>query len=385
MPFITEPLYVTTVLLFLVGMSAWLSGSRFFRHIGAALTVIIAAAILANVGLIPSSSNAPPLYDAIFSFVAPIAIFFLLLDVKLIDIRRAGAPMLILFLTGSACTIIGVVVGFWLLAPGGYGIEKPFALAGMFTGTYIGGSVNLTAVALHYGVTREGTLFAAINAADNIVTTAWIIATLVLPRLLQRWRPRGPAPMEPTPALEAALPTRAAVKEHVDVVDIALLLALATVSLLASQWVSRLLPALPAVLTLTTVALVLAQVRAVQQLHGARMLGQLSVLLFLAVIGAHCDIAALVANGGVALMLLAWVTIAVGLHGLLLFGIGGLFGRDWAMISIASNANVGGAATAGVLATSIDRDDLRLPGVLVGAVGNAIGTYLGILVAEFLR
>ena len=385
MAFITDPLYVCTVLLFLVAMSAWLSGTRWFRHIGAALTVILAAAILANIGLIPSSSNAPPLYDAIFSFIAPLAIFFLLLDVKLIDVRKAGAPMLILFLTGSACTIVGVVVGFWLLAPAGYGIEKPFALAGMFTGTYIGGSVNLTAVALHYGVTREGTLFAAINAADNIITTAWIIATLVLPRLLQRWWPRGAAPVPAAPPNEVASAHRALTKDHVDVIDIALLLALGTASLLASHVVSRFLPALPAVITLTTVALVLAQLRAVQQLQGARMLGQLTVLLFLAVIGAHCDIAALVANGEVAVMLLAWVAIAVGLHGLLLFILGGVFKRDWAMISVASNANVGGAATAGVLATSIDRDDLRLPGVLVGAVGNAIGTYLGILVAEFLR
>lgn len=385
MTFIADPLYVSTVLLFLVAMSAWLSRTAWFRHIGAALTVILAAAILANVGLIPSSSNAPPLYSAIFSFVAPIAIFFLLLDVKLVDIRKAGAPMLILFLTGSACTIIGVVAGFWLLAPGGYGIEKPFALAGMFTGTYIGGSVNLTAVALHYGVTREGTLFAAINAADNIITTAWIIATLLLPRLLQRWWPRGAAPVPAVPATEVTSADRGRTKEAVDVVDIALLLALATASLLASHFVSHYLPALPSVITLTTLALVFAQLRAVQQLQGARMLGQLTVLLFLAVIGAHCDIAALVANGEVALMLLAWVAIAVGLHGLLLFGVGAIFRRDWAMVAVASNANVGGATTAGVLATSIDRDDLRLPGVLIGAVGNAIGTYLGILVAEFLK
>ena len=61
----------------------------------------------------------------------------------------------------------------------------------MFTGTYIGGSVNLNAVALQYGVTKSGTLFAAINAADNIITTIWIIATLLLPRLLQRVWPRG--------------------------------------------------------------------------------------------------------------------------------------------------------------------------------------------------
>jgi uncharacterized membrane protein len=292
--------------------------------------------------------------------------------------------MLLLFLLGSACTVAGTVVGYKLIAPDAYGIEKPFAIAGMFTGTYIGGSVNLNAVALHYGMTTDGTLFAAINAADNIITTPWIVATMVLPALLQRWFPRQRATVAMSESDAADLAKHDA-RESIDVIDISLLIALATGSLLASQIVSRYLPALPAILTLTTVALLLAQTNFVQRLQGARTLGQLTVLLFLAVIGANCDIAALIANGQIALMLVAWVTIAVGLHGLLLFTIGGLLKQDWAMVSIASNANVGGATTAGVLATSIGRDDLRLPGVLVGAVGNAIGTYAGIVVAEWLR
>jgi len=68
-----------------------------------------------------------------------------------------------------------------------------------------------------------------------------------------------------------------------------------------------------------------------------------------------------------------------------LFIIGGLSRQDWSIISIASNANIGGATSAGVLATALGRSDLRLPGILVGSVGNAIGSYLGVLVAEFLK
>jgi uncharacterized membrane protein len=379
--FTTAPLYVATILLLLVAGADWLSNKGYFRYIGSALLVILGGAVLANLRLIPTSM---PLYDGIFSFVAPIAIFFLLLDVKLKDLRKAGPLMLVLFLLGSACTVAGTLTGYYLVAPQSYGIEKAYAVAGMFAATYIGGSVNLTAVALHYGVTRDGTFFAALNAADNIITTIWIIATLALPALLQRWFPRK------TATVSAAQPgavadAREEPKQQSVMFDIAVLLALATGSLFAAQLVSGFLPALPSILTLTTVALILAQLPFVQRLHGARVLGSLTVLLFLAVIGAHCDIRALIANGSVALMLLAWVTIAVGLHGLLLFLIGGVFKQDWAMIAVASNANVGGATTAGVLATSVGRDDLRLPGVLVGAVGNAIGTYIGILLAEMLR
>jgi uncharacterized membrane protein len=57
-------------------------------------------------------------------------------------------------------------------------------------GTYIGGSANLNAVALEYGVNKDGTLFAAINAADNIITTIWMMMTLILPSIFQRYIPR---------------------------------------------------------------------------------------------------------------------------------------------------------------------------------------------------
>ena len=384
MSFLTDPLYVSTILLLLVALAEWLCRKRYFRAMGSALVVILAAAVLANLRVIPSSSDAPPLYDGIFGFIAPLAIFFLLLDVRLKDLRQAGLPMLILFGCGAITTIVGTVVGYYLVAPQAHGVEKSFAVAGMFTGTYIGGSVNLNAVALHYGVTKNGTLFAAINAADNIITTVWIVATLLLPRILQKYFPRGvkTARGEVVPAATAESLEGG---ERIGVIDLALLIALGTASLFGSQLITRFLPSLPVVLVLTTFALVFAQFPAVQKLRGARTLGYFTVLLFLAVIGAYCDVAALISNGSVALLLLGWVTIIVFIHGTLLFAGAGLCKQDWAMISVASNANIGGAASAGVLATAIGRDDLRLPGILVGSIGNAIGTYAGILVAELLR
>ena len=90
MPVVTEPLYVATLLVLLVAFAEWASRRRYFRQLGAALLVILAAAVLANVGLLPTASNAPPLYDGIFGFIAPLAIFFLLLDVRLKDLRLAG-------------------------------------------------------------------------------------------------------------------------------------------------------------------------------------------------------------------------------------------------------------------------------------------------------
>jgi len=113
--------------------------------------------------------------------------------------------------------------------------------------------------------------------------------------------------------------------------------------------------------------------------------GFLLIMLFLAVVGAYCDINALLKSGTAAGTLLLWVTLIVFIHGVLIFLIGGILKQDWDIISIASNANIGGATSAPVCANSIGRPDLQLPGLLAGSVGNAIGTYLGIIVAEWLK
>jgi uncharacterized membrane protein len=381
MPFVAEPLYIAAVLCLLVAVAEWLSRRKFFSYLGSALIVILAAAVLANIGLLPPSRNAPALYDGVFNYIAPLAIFFLLLDVKLKDLRQAGLPMLLLFALGVVGTMAGALLGYYLLAPQNHGVPKAFAVAGMYTGTYTGGSVNLNAVALQFGVGKSGTLFAAINAVDNIITTIWIVATLILPRLLQRIWPRQLA----TGEVAAAAPVELEIPERTNVFDFSVLLALGIGSLFLSQLLSQFLPAVPYVLTLTTVALLLAQMPIVQRLGGAKVLGYFTVLVFLAVVGAYCDLGALIANGAVAGILLGWVTVIVLVHGLILFVIGGLLKQDWALISVASNANIGGATSAGVLATAIGRGDLRLPGILAGSLGNAVGTYAGVLVALYLR
>ena len=59
--------------------------------------------------------------------------------------------------------------------------------------------------------------------------------------------------------------------------------------------------------------------------------------------------------------------------------------QDWDILGIASQANVGGASTALACAKSLGREDLGLAAILIGALGNATGTYWGLLMAEILR
>ena len=75
----------------------------------------------------------------------------------------------------------------------------------------------------------------------------------------------------------------------------------------------------------------------------------------------------------------------MGVHGLVIFGLGRLLGLDLKTLAVASQANVGGPASAMALATARGYTDRLLPGVAVGLLGYAAGNYLGLGVAVAVR
>jgi uncharacterized membrane protein len=220
---------------------------------------------------------------------------------------------------------------------------------------------------------------------DNIVTTVWIVVTLALPRLLAGvWPRRGGAA---TPRVSAApILDLEAETETLDPRKLALMLTLGGGALWLSGWLARGLAAIginvPSILILTTLALVLAQIPAVSRLPGARVIGMYAVYLFLAVIGAFCDLLAMARLGTLGLVLLAFATVTVVVHGAVILGAAWLFRIDLDGAAVASQANVGGSTSALALAKSLGREDLLVPGILLGALGNAIGTFLGFVVVR---
>jgi len=92
MSIVTDPLLLLGILSLVIVISEWLATHNACKHLGTALLVIMLTAIIANIGLIPAASIAPPLYKDIFGFIAPMAIFFLLLEVNLRDVKRAALP-----------------------------------------------------------------------------------------------------------------------------------------------------------------------------------------------------------------------------------------------------------------------------------------------------
>jgi uncharacterized membrane protein len=382
-PLLTGPLAVAAVLCANVFLSEWLGRRGVLRHLGGALLVIVITAIVANLGLIPTVApqDAHPVYEGVFGYVAPLSIFWLLLRVDLREVARAGPQMLLLFAVGAASVMAGSVLGMALFDDGRAFGEHAAALGGMFAATYIGGSINFNALALHYRVVEDGLLYAGANAVDAALTTLWMAATVVAPRLLAgRW-PLRPLARPAAGGLDAQADLHD--REHAGPADLALVAALGAAAVALSDALAA-RSGVPSTLIVTTLALIAAQVPAVQRLRGYRSLGMFSVYLFLAVIGALCDLRAVAGLGELAARLSGLVLTIFAVHGLALLGAARLLRLDPAAAGVASQACIGGGTTALALARSLGRPDLAAPGILAGSLGTALGTYLGFAVAAWL-
>lgn len=379
-----DPLLVLAVLCGCIVVSEFLCRQTAARHAGVALVVIVVTAVVANLGIIPAgSTEAHPvsIYDATFSFVAPLAIFWLVLRV---DLRRAfavGRPLLAAFVLGAVGTVLGVLAALAVVGTDVIG-DKAHAIAGMFAATYIGGSANFNAVALHYDIVREGTLYAGTVAVDAGLTAVWMVLTIALPR----WLSSPEAKAERQAPVEAAFVDPD--EESLAPLDVAVLATLGLVCLWLATVVANAAAArglaVPMMLVLTAFALALGQLGWVSRLRGMNVLAMFAVYLFLAVIGAFCDLSALIALGRLGVELSVFAVVLLTVHGLVTFGGGRLLGHDPDVSAIASQANIGGGTTALALARSLGRPELVVPAVLVGSLGTAAGTFVGFFVAAQL-
>ena len=375
---ISNTIYVLTVLSLMVILAIYTEKTQLGRRFGAALLVILFCALLSNFNLIPSASNSIELYSVIFNYVAPISIFYLLLSANLNSIKKAGVPMLSLFLIGSFSTTLGILISWIIISPESSLGEDAKVIAGMLTGTYTGGSINFNAVALEYGFQKKGVLYAGTIAVDNVVTALWILVSLTLPMILSRfWKSK-------LRLNEIDHKENVIIGKEMDLASFAWLIFLGFFAFYLTELLALLFPKIPSILILSSIGIGLAQTEFISKLKGAQNFGLYLVYLFLGVIVAYCEFNAVYELKDVGVSILLFTSMAVLIHGILIIFIGGLLYRDWQMIAIASQANIGGGASVIALAETFKRKDLILPSILLGALGNAIGSYLGFLVIYVL-
>lgn len=367
---IRDPLGVFLVLVGIVCLAVWLeSRFRVARSLSAGLMCLVFGMAASNSGLLPGNA---PAYNQLGTIWVNAAIVLILLSVDLSTVRQAGREMLSAFGLGAVGTMLGAVLATALLG-GAIGAET-WKLTGQFTGTYIGGGANFYALAGAFGT--DSNLLSAAVAADVIVTALWLIACLALPALLSRnRRPAAANTVERDPDAPLTLEQRLKESgESLRVFDFFALAAIALGVMTAARLLGGWIPLIPSVLWLTTMALALGHTPVVRRLRGAPVLGYAVLLLFLAGNGAQSLVSAMLAAGP-ALFLFAAIT--VGVHGAVIFGVGRLLGWNAGTLAVASQANVGGAASAVAIASARGYGDRLLPGIAVALAGYAVGNYLG--------
>lgn len=393
---IQSPLAVSALIVVITAVSFLLDRHvRLLSRLGAGMLAILFAAILSNLGLVTPQS---PVYDVVMGPVTSLAIAWLLLSVNLSDLRKVGSRVILAFGLAVAGTTVGAFVGAAVFG-GGFGAES-WKLAGALTGTYTGGSLNFVAVGRGTGLPDQ--LFAGATAADNVTTTIWLAATLLLPVWLARFYPpmadgsahvNVPAGRETrstdshaekvvrnTPDPHAEHPFFASVS--MSTLDIAVLAGTGLLLILLADRVATFVPGIPSVLWLTTFALIAGHFTPLGRVSGAFQLGNFALVMFFVVIGIASRISEILAVG----IAVFWFTLTVvGVHGAIVFGVGRLLRIDVESLAVASQAAIGGPSSALAVAVAREWPALVLPGVIVGLLGYAVGNYLGFAVSAVVR
>ncbi len=387
---INDPTAVLFILAAVVAVAVTLEARHhLFRSLGSALLAILFAMALSNAGLIPGNSSA---YVFLAGPAVSAGIALILLGVDVRTVIKAGPTMLAAFAVVAVSSTIRASLAGYVLADS-IGPET-WKLAGQYTATYTGGGANFAAVGAE--LETSGELFAAGIAADVILTAIWMAACLLVPVLLgSRSEAKSASSAEAkasrensldeendgaaTPGAERMLFTSLG---EVSLVDLSMLAAIVLGTLWASDALGQKFASVPGVLWLTTITLLLAQIPMVRALRGAGVIGNYLVLLFLASNGAQSVVANIFAVG---LPVVYFASITVAIHGLVIFGVGRMLRLDIRTLVVASQANVGGPASAIALATARGYTDRLLPGMAVGLLGYAVGNYAGLAIASLMH
>ena len=368
---------IWAVLIALAGFGFWCERYPWGRKYSGVMLLITAAIVLANLRIIPTSA---PVYDVVWDYLVPIAIPLLLFQADLKRIVRESGPTLIAFAIGAAAVVAGTIIGVSLLDLGPHEAE----LAGIFTGTYIGGGLNFAAVAEATGMQDDSMLAAAV-AADNVITNLHFLLIIFIPGIA--WM----ANKYPTHHMDNAVrfdaDTEGDVHRIADLGLAGLMAALALAFALAA--IGKLLADLVgmsdySILVITVLALLVATFmpRQVEKMSGYSEAGVVMMFIFLASVGASADIWELIE---IAPVLFVFASIIVIVHLVILFAVGKIFRLDLAELAMASAVCIGGPASAPALASAKGWRDLLIPGLLLGSLGYAVGSFIGVSVVEWLR
>jgi uncharacterized membrane protein len=361
--------------LFVIAGAAFLAEkTRIGSQLTGAVIAILAAIAAANLGIIPHSA---PAFDFVFSYFVPVLIPMFLFKANLRKMMFETTRMTLAFLIASLGTVLGVIIAVGLLDLGSLAPAadmdpalREAGMAGLFTSTYIGGSVNYAALGEITGLRTDASFFSAATATDNLFSAVFLSVLALLPGW--NWLARRFTTHEHG---EKQLEESAALPITSTSLTLALAAAISFVAIGDALTVAIGMPSLRyAIITALVLIVATAFPRWMDRLHGSFELGVGLAFVFFAAIAAGADLVAMVR---IAPLLIVLVVILLSVHLVVLLGVGRVFRLTIPELVTASNAAVLGATTAPALAAARGWHDLVTPGVLVGVLGYALGTFAG--------
>jgi uncharacterized membrane protein len=365
---------------------------KFYKYIPSLLLCYFIPSVFNSLGII--SGEGSNLYFVASRYLLPTSLVLLTISIDLPEIKKLGPKAIIMFLTGTLGIIIGGPLAILIVsvfAPdvvGGAGPEAVWRGLTTVAGSWIGGGANQAAMKEIFNV--GDSIFSAMIAVDVIVANIWMAFLLYGAGIHERIDAKFQADTSAITELKEKIETyRAQILRIPDLTDTIKVMAVGFgVTALAhfgadiiAPWIGENAPGLAKfsltsgffwlIVLATTIALGLSFTKA-RELEGvgASRYGSLFLYILVATIGMKMNIMAIFENPGLFLIGLIWITF----HAILLIVVAKLIRAPFFFLAVGSQANVGGAASAPIVASAF-HPSLAPVGVLLAVLGYAIGTY----------
>lgn len=371
---ITSPLGILAIL---AGVASFFfllekkTGWKLFNFFPPLLFIYTIPLVFSNTGLI---SNQSPLYDWMGSTILPMFLIIMLLDVDVVSAVRIMGKGIFVLLFGTAGVIIGAPIGYFIVKSGlGPEAWKGF---GALAGSWIGGTGNMAAVS--EGLGTSGRDFGLAVLADNIVYIIWLPIMLGSKNFARWFNKFARVDERRIEMLERSAGELSSDKGKLEMRHLLYLFFLGLFFAWLAGKLAVYMPQVPPVLSasswkillITTFGILLSLTPA-KRIPGSHQLAMALVYLFVANMGARANISGL-AEQAPWFLIGAYIWIAI--HGAFCLVGARIFKVDVHSTAIASAANIGGAASAPVVA-AYHNEKLVPVSILMALIGYAIGNY----------
>lgn len=381
----------------IAALSIWLEQNyKWASKVTGAIIGLVCAMVLANLKIIPTDA---PTYDNVWGYVVPLALPMLLYNANIKKIWKDSGRVVAIFLLSSVGTMLGAIIATLLLKNH---IPQLYKMAGMMTGSYIGGGVNFVAMADNFTTPKE--LISALVVADNLNMALYFFVLIAIPSIpfFKKYYKHPYVDQIEQFGEDEEAKTRAASywgKKDISLKDIALVVSSAFIIVAVSSQIAGFLGSkIPTgnffynllngllgnkYLIITTITMLLATYlpNFFGNMNGAQEIGTFLIYIFFVVIGVPASLPLIITKSP---LLLVFCAIIVIINMIISLLFGKVFKFNLEEILLASNANIGGPTTAAAMAIAKGWTSLVIPVVLAGTLGYVIGNYCGVFIGNLL-